>query len=169
MKINLRWLIVAAIFVLALALMGARYQEGLLAYYNASPPTYTNGQQVALQTDASGNLNIIQPAATPWTNNGAAITTAVAVTTSATQGLTSFEATNTSASTNYYIEFFNTNPTLGTTAPIKWMIVPPGPSGIVRSYSYPVKCTSLYVAFVTSMGGSTAAPASTCYASVDVK
>ena len=107
-----------------------------------------------------------------WTNGGTSVSGPVAVTVSSCQ-FVDYAATNTSASTPYYIEFFNAQASsvvLGVTAPSWWMVVPPGPSGTVehftqaKFYQY-----GLVVAFVTSPGGSTAAPSNTCYASVGAK
>ncbi|MHB8638017.1 MAG: hypothetical protein ACYC96_16280 [Fimbriimonadaceae bacterium] len=109
---------------------------------------------------------------TPWTNGGAAITTAVTID-SSTGSFYDYAAANASATTGYWVEFFNAasgSVTLGTTAPVWMMYVPPGPSGTVEHFSVPHAFgTALSIAFVTAPNGSSAAPASTCYASVSYK
>ena|SRR5579872_6995778 len=112
------------------------------------------------------------PAGGSWTNGGASISTPVTIN-SAIGSYSDFAAINTSGSTTYYIEFFpatGPNVTLGTTAPIWMMVVPPGPGGAVEHFTYLHSYTpALSVAVVTSPGGSSAAPASTCWASVSAR
>ena len=109
---------------------------------------------------------------TAFTNSGSAITTAVTVDASA-GSFYDYAATNTNASTGYWVEFFNASSgsiTLGTTPPVWMMYVPPGPSGTVEHFAMPhAFSTALSVAFVTSPDGALAAPSSTCYASVSYK
>lgn len=99
-----------------------------------------------------------------WNNSGGYVTSAVTVKSSVVQ-VYDWDIENTSPSTTYYAEFFNAtsgNVTLGTTAPLLCVTIPPGPGARVKATPFGFMFNvALSVAVVTAPYGATPAPSST--------